>query len=316
MGRIVAIVLLAAGCYRPAPSPGAPCPDGACPAGQQCVAGTCRADGEPAIDAEASADAAVPDARAPDARVPDAPPDAPGPWLTPVAIPGVNTASDESDPSLTADRLTIVFISDRPGGLGGDDLYLGTRAAVTAPFTVTPLMALSSPAQDRSPEISADGGTLYFSSSRDGDYDVYVSAFAGGAWSAPQRVDALSSSSDEGDVAISPDGLTAIVERSGALYLATRPEVGAVFGAPVLVPELDVGGDVASPTLSNGAASVYFHAGSVRDLYVSYRQGAAFTAPAPVGELNTAGRDAAPFLSPDGARMAFEREDDLYEASR
>jgi hypothetical protein len=313
MGRIMAIALLAAGCYRPTPSPGAPCPDGACPTGQQCVAGTCRAEGEPAIDAEVADDAPAP---APDAPAPDAPPDAPGPWLTPVPIPGVNTGSDESDPSLTADRLTIVFISDRPGGLGGDDLYLGTRGAVTEPFTVTPLTALSSPAQDRSPEISVDGGTLYFTSSRNGGYDVYVSTLAGGAWSAPQRVDALSSGATEGDVAISPDGLTAIVERSGALYFATRPSIGAMFGAPVLVPELDVGGDVASPSLANGAATVYLHAGSVRDLYVAYRQGTSFTAPAPVAELNTPVRDAAPFLSPDGARLAFERDGDLYEASR
>lgn len=38
--------------------------------------------------------------------------------------------------------------------------------------------------------------------------------------------------------------------------------------------------------------------------------------PAPVAELNTPVRDAAPFLSPDEARLAFERDGDLYEASR
>ncbi len=315
MSRIAAIALLVVGCYRPAPSPGAPCPDGDCPSGQQCVAGTCRADGEPAGDAEVVADAPAPDAPARDAP-PDAPPDAPGAWSAPVPIPGVNTSSGESDPSLTADRLTIVFTSSRPGGLGSDDLYLGTRATATAPFTVSPLTALSSSSADRSPEISANGDTIYFTSSRGGSTDVYVSTLAGGVWSAPQREDALSSSSSDSDVAISPDGLTAFVERSGRLYLATRPSSSAVFGAPVLVPELDVGGDVASPSLANGAASVYLHAGSIRDLYVAYRQGATFTAPARIDELSTSARDAAPSLSVDGAHLAFERDGDLYEASR
>lgn len=292
MGRAVAIALLVAGCYRPAPAPGAPCPDGACPSGQQCVAGTCRAEGAPGLDAEVA-----PDVPAADAPVADAPPDAaPGPWSAPAPIPGVNTSSRESDPSLTADRLTIVFASDRPGGLGQEDLYLGTRGTTAAPFTVAALEALSSEAQDRSPELSPDGGTLYFTSNRGGNFDVYVSTLAGGAWSPPQRIAALSSSSSENDVAISPDGLTALVARSGDLYLAARPSPGADFEAPILVPELDVTGNVAAPSLANGAASVYLHAGSVRDLYVAYRQGATFTVPAPIDELNTSGRDAAPFL--------------------
>jgi hypothetical protein len=39
--RAVWGLLLAAGCYRPAPAPGAPCPTGACPEGQSCSNGFC-----------------------------------------------------------------------------------------------------------------------------------------------------------------------------------------------------------------------------------------------------------------------------------
>ena len=308
-----AIVLLGvAGCYQPAPSPGAPCPDGVCPTDQACVAGTCRADGEPALDADAPDAPGAPDARGPA----DAPADGPAGWSAPVLIASVSSTSNETDPSMTADRLTIVFASNRPGGLGSDDLYLGTRASTADPFTVTALTALSSSARERSPEISPDGNTLYFGSSRGSSSDVYVSVRSNGAWSAPQLVAALNTSSSEGDLAVSPDGLTAIVERSNHLFLATRASTAVAFDPPVAVPTLEVTSDVAGPSLTNGAATVYLHAGATRDLYVAYRQGAGFTVPVPITELNTSGRDAAPFVSPDNRHLVFERDGDLYETSR
>jgi hypothetical protein len=308
MSRAWVIALLLAGCYRPAPSPGAPCPDGDCPSGQRCVAGTCRADGDPTLDAEVGSDAAI--------DAPDAATDPLGMWSAPVLIPGVNSNANETDPSITADRLTIAFASNRPGGLGSDDIYLGTRASTAAPFTVAAITAINSPMRDRSPEISPDGNTIYFTSNRGGDYDVYASVRSGGVWSAPQPVAVLSSAANEGDVAISPDGLTALVERSEDLYLATRPSLGAAFAPPVLVPVLDVTGDVASPSLTDDAASVYLHGGGTRDLYVAYRQGNTFTVPVRIPELTTGDRDAAPFISPDGKHLVFERDGDLYETSR
>jgi hypothetical protein len=129
-------------------------------------------------------------------------------------------------------------------------------------------------------------------------------------------VTALNSTADEGDVAISPDGLTALVERPTGIYIATRAQAGAAFGTPALVAVLDVTGDVAAPTLTNNAATVYLHGGMTRDLYVAYRQGATFTTPVPVTELNTASRDAAPFISADGTRLLFERAGELYESTR
>lgn len=311
MSRRAVVIALVAGCYRPAASPGAPCPDGDCPSGQRCVAGTCRAEDDPGPDPDPDA-APDPDT----APSPDGPPDASGSWSMPVPIPGVNSAEDESDPSMTPDRLTIVFTSRRAGGLGEEDLYLGTRAAATDAFSVTALTALNSPERERSPEITADGATIFFTSNRDGNTDVYFSRWMGGAWAPPVLAAMLSSSSSDGDVAISPDGLTAMVARSGDLYLATRSSTSMPFGTPVELPVLDVTGDVAAPSLTNGAETVYLHAGSTRDLYVAYRQGTTFTAPVPIAELNTADRDAAPFISADGTRLLFEREGELYESTR
>ena len=317
MFRAAMIALVLAGCYRAEPSPGAPCPTGECPLGQRCVAGTCRAEGDPGPGVDPDA-AVPPDAPVPvDApRIPDAPVDAPPSWSTPVPIPGVSSSAAEDDPSMTADRLTIVFTSTRAGGLGLDDIYIGTRASTAAAFTVTALTALNSAMDEASPEISADGSTIYFTSDRSGNDDVYVSTRSGTTWSTPQVVAELSTASGEGDIAVSPDGLTALVARSTGIYIATRAQAGAAFGTPTVVPVLDVTGDVAAPTLTNGATTVYLHGGATRDLYVAYRPGNAFTTPVLVTELNTAGRDAAPFISADGTRLLFVRDGELYESTR
>jgi hypothetical protein len=52
------------------------------------------------------------------------------PWSTPVnAGPTLNTASNELFPTLSSDGTTLIFASNRPGGLGSgtNDLYVSTR---------------------------------------------------------------------------------------------------------------------------------------------------------------------------------------------
>jgi hypothetical protein len=50
------------------------------------------------------------------------------PWSAPVNLgPTVNSTSSENFPSISADRQTLLFNSDRPGGLGSNDLYISTR---------------------------------------------------------------------------------------------------------------------------------------------------------------------------------------------
>lgn len=301
------MVLLVAGCYQPRVPLGAACSndDSACPSGQACIGGVCQLPGTLATDA--ARDVAVPI---------DAPTDAPG-WAPGTRVPGVNSLSNEDDPSCTADRLTIVFSSNRNGT---DDLFLGTRASTTASFTVVPLDALNSTTADEgSPEITADGKTIYFISDRlvAGSGDVYVSIRISGGWSAPVVVLALSTPGNEGDVAISPDELTAMVSRGGKLSIATRMSTTVPFGPLAVVPSLALpSGDAASPSITNNADAVYVHGGAIRDLYYARRTGTTYSPLTPIGELNTPVRDSAPFVSADEHYLLYAHASDIYETTR
>jgi hypothetical protein len=51
-----------------------------------------------------------------------------GPWETPTNLgTTVNSAATEQHPSISADRLTLFFTSNRSGGCGASDLYMTTR---------------------------------------------------------------------------------------------------------------------------------------------------------------------------------------------
>lgn len=50
------------------------------------------------------------------------------PWSAPVRLgPQINGDADENFPSLSSDGTTLFFSSNRPGGVGGSDLYMATR---------------------------------------------------------------------------------------------------------------------------------------------------------------------------------------------
>lgn len=91
--------------------------------------------------------------------------------------PAVVMASEshEFDPALTADQLVMVFGSSRPATPSGpSDLWFATRAAKTDPFgTPQRVPGLESSGNESDPWLSADGCRVYFSSSREGDTDLF-----------------------------------------------------------------------------------------------------------------------------------------------
>ena len=100
-------------------------------------------------------------------------PSAEAPWGEPVNLGApVNTKDAESEPSLSADGLTLVFTTDRAGGQGRYDLWMSTRAGPTKPFgePVNLGPSVNSGGVDGGGCLSADGRTLYFNSNRPGGH--------------------------------------------------------------------------------------------------------------------------------------------------
>jgi hypothetical protein len=85
------------------------------------------------------------------------------PFGAPQLLDGVQSPSNDSGPGLSGDELEMFFVSDRPGGFGGYDVYRATRTDRTAGFgTVEAVPALDSPMDEAGPELSGDGTTLYY----------------------------------------------------------------------------------------------------------------------------------------------------------
>jgi Tol biopolymer transport system component len=89
-------------------------------------------------------------------------------------IPG----GGDSDPALSVDERLILFGSTRTGGPGGGgDIWYTTRAnALTLTLDIPKLVpAVNGAGTDGDPALSDDGCTLYFSSFRTGNWELYVS---------------------------------------------------------------------------------------------------------------------------------------------
>jgi WD40-like Beta Propeller Repeat len=91
-------------------------------------------------------------------------------WSSPINVgPPVNTEYNDTYAIVSRDELTMYFTSDRPEGLGGDDLWLTTRASLDDPWGVPQNMAsLNSTAADSLAVLSSDEHVMFFHSTRPG----------------------------------------------------------------------------------------------------------------------------------------------------
>lgn len=128
--------------------------------------------------------------------------------------PVINTGHWESQPSLSADGKALYFVSDRPGGYGGTDIWVCRRhdGGWGAPENLGP--AINTAGNEAGPFIHYDGQTLYFSSTGHtgmGGCDLFVSRHqADGSWSEPQNLGyPVNTEGDESRLVVSADGRTA-----------------------------------------------------------------------------------------------------------
>ncbi|MBL0219945.1 MAG: PD40 domain-containing protein [Myxococcales bacterium] len=165
------------------------------------------------------------------------------PWSAPVLVTALNSPSYENTPELSEDGLTMWLVSSRPGGVGGEDIWVSTRATRSAgwtpPINVT---ELNSTQLDRGPTVFAGGLAMWLHSDRQPPQGFYETSRASTSapWSTPTRT--------AGPPGIrgwlSPCGLELYFQRDPGmgtlldLFVARRASTAEAFGAPRRLDDL------------------------------------------------------------------------------
>lgn len=200
-------------------------------------------------------------------------------WQPPENLgPVVNTAASETGPSLSLDGHLLFFTSNRPGGPGGQDIYLSHRSNPNTDFGWEPPVALG-------PDVNTaanEAGAEYVQSAEDGAANLYFNR--------------------------TPPGQTADI------YYAPLTRDGETRGPATLVSELsDPTATDQGVTLRTDGREVFFFStrpGGVggNDLWTSTRRSVhdPWSPPVNLGTpINTAAAEQQPSLSGDGRTLLF-----------
>lgn len=199
------------------------------------------------------------------------------PWGAPVNVGApVNSPNNDFCPTISRDGHRFFFVSNRAGGCGGDDLYT-TRLR---PDGWDPVENLgcegaggpNSVGNEASPSPLPERGwgpSLYFSSTRAGSADIYLSRSHGGSFGPPEAVSELNTVAVDGQPNLRRDGLEIFFfsNRTGALgndiYSATRKSTEDPWSSPVnLGPNVNSTASETRPSLSWDGTTLFF--GSTR----------------------------------------------------
>ncbi len=157
-------------------------------------------------------------------------------WTVPEKI-AINTKYNENHASISADGQELFFTSDRPGGMGGMDIYLSKRLPNGnwgIPMNLGP--KINTPKDEISPFIHPDGVTLFFSSRGNnsmGGFDIfYAIRDDNNEWNTPTNLGyPINTPNDDAFYVPTPDGVRAYYssEQTGGigrkdLYMITLPK--------------------------------------------------------------------------------------------
>lgn len=223
-------------------------------------------------------------------------------WGTPVNLgPLINAEANERMRGLSSNGHVMLFESDRPGGLGGSDIWASTRKRINDDFAWGPPVNLGAVINSNMNELAAtyllgnDGrnNQLYFTSNRPdglGADDLYSSDIPnGGSFGPPVNLSVLNSPFRETCLTISSDGLEIIFTStrpdpnnalsSADLWVSTRASVFDAWQPPVnLGPTVNAEGFLdAHPALSFDGLTLIFMSNRPggfggRDLYMTTRE--------------------------------------------
>lgn len=266
----------------------------------------------------------------------------------------LNTPSLDGCPIQSPDGLSLYLASNRPGGKGGLDIWVATRASATAPWGAPQNLGepVNSAADDFCPTPVGKGGLFFVSREAlpgaCGQGDIYYTHRSGaGTWAEPDRLlcspaGPNSELDEQGPSWVDPSGTLRgkkqlYFSRSsvtpnvpGEIYVSERQN-GARFGPATAVAELNdpaandiqpnVRADGLEVVLSSNRAGTF----GAQDIWVATRAkaGDGWSTPVNIGpEVNTSAAESRPSLSRDGSQLLFGRapgpegSSDVFMATR
>ena len=255
------------------------------------------------------------------------PPGEPSQPVIEVFAPGVISTPDQVEyyPTFTPDGKAVYFTRASEFTMGARKTIMVARA--DGDGWTTPIAAsFSGVHDDTDPFLSADGQTLYFSSSRPGrttasgraDFDLFRVRWNEDAWGPAEHLGPqVNSATPEHSPVIVADGtLYFRSSRAGGLgrgdLYRARP-VGDGFGEPEnLGPLINSATGEWNCLVPADQRFIIFEASSrpsnvsvPGDLYISFARGDTWTSARPLAALNTTASDLAARLSPDGQWLYF-----------
>jgi len=195
------------------------------------------------------------------------------PWGEPVNLGStVNSADADVAPSISADGLSLLFISRRPSGFGERDIWITTRPTIDDPWgePVNLGPPINTSYRETGPCISADGLELYFNSDRpggSGGADLFVATrlTIEDNWDTPVNLGpTINTSSNDNGPNISSDGLCLIFGLYGSendfdTWMSTRQNKEHAWSIPVNPgPPLNSSSRDLQPDISSDGSTIYF----------------------------------------------------------
>jgi Tol biopolymer transport system component len=253
-----------------------------------------------------------------------------GTWSTPQKIAGTVMTSEDADPSISPDELTLTFESNRFGSMARA-IWVATRTDRTQGFgTPTLVTELDSSVDEREPSMSADGLSFYFMTMQTGMRQIFTATRANtqSTWSNIKQIAITGDTTVGGGPDISGDGLTLYYQHDLDVAVATRSTTDVDFTFVRLLAEVNVPSTDGNPSVTGDGLELFF------DSYRNGPNGSIFTASrsdpsqtfGPVTELSQlytsiGGIGAgSPEISADGRTLYFGANDgaqiDLYTSTR
>lgn len=139
-------------------------------------------------------------------------------WTIPKSLgPAINSSSWDAQPSLSADGRELYFVSDRPGGRGGYDIWYSQLRDNVWVKPVNLGSSINTPFDEISPYIHVNNKTLYLVSNGYpgfGGYDIYMSDKKENEWVAPVNLGKpLNDHQDQYSFIVTNDGRVAYYSR-------------------------------------------------------------------------------------------------------